>query len=75
MRPKENGVFLLEMFSHPPKPYKLWGADLWYCTECGCEVVMGYSMRAWEHFEPGFAETLEAIEARGDTLIHEYERS
>ena len=73
--PKEAGVYMLEMFGDPPRPYKLWRADLWACVECGAEIVMGYGGRAiGEHWQENFAETLATIEARGETLVREHER-
>lgn len=39
LRPLKNGVDLIEMSTNGPEA--LWSSDLWHCTECGMEVILG----------------------------------
>ena len=39
LRCKENGVYVVECCHHGMEA--IWHADLWYCTKCGIEVVLG----------------------------------
>lgn len=74
MRPKKNGVFVLEQMpvvhgalpgkDEPDKwqPYKIWQADLWQCQGCGAEQVSGWGYRpVREHYEEGFKDLLEVV--------------
>jgi len=74
-KPKENGVIVVEMFSQPPKPYKLWSADLWYCPVCGIEIVAGF---AGNPFAESYTDEMDAIikiaKEKGQTIIYDYEK-
>lgn len=47
-------------------PYKLWVADLHRCEGCGHELLAGFGMGpVAEHYEPGYAETVERLGSIG----------
>jgi hypothetical protein len=63
------------MFNEPPRPYKIWHADLWVCPQCLHQIVSGYGSEALlEHFQEGFDEYLENVKAAGGIVIYQYER-
>ena len=74
MRPEENDVRVIEWFSEPPQPYKIWCADVWMCPKCKTKIVVGFGQGAYaEHFQEGFEQSLE--NARGNyTVVNNYER-
>ena len=45
-RPVENGVTVVDMFSQPPKPYRMWQADLFECPICKTQIVSGFADKA-----------------------------
>jgi len=58
LRPKTNGVGLLDMYNPSdkaePQPYQIWDADLWACPRCGYELITGFGSRPIaEHWEEG----------------------
>lgn len=58
LRPKENGVGLLDMFrpsdETEPQPYQIWDADLWSCPKCGYELITGFGQGPIaQHWEEG----------------------
>ena len=56
----KNGIFVIEMFLHPPQPYKIWSADLWECPTCQHQTVVGFGVTPLaEHFEDKFPAILE----------------
>jgi hypothetical protein len=70
LRPKENGVFLIEQApdfnSEKPndddwRPYKIWAADLWACKTEGCDnqLLTGYGRTPKQRHEEGFERELE----------------
>lgn len=62
MAPEKNGVHLVGMAHFGPQA--IWNADLWYCPECGIQVVVGLGSKAWaERHEPGWLATLEDLES------------
>lgn len=81
LRPEKNGQSVLEQMPRdraPPgrthwylwEPYKLWRADLWKCSGCGFELVIGAGEREREfaeHFQPGFE--LELARCRKERLV------
>jgi hypothetical protein len=45
-------------------PYKVWSGDLWECEGCHTQIVHGTgNNRIAEHYEDGFAETIERLGA------------
>lgn len=74
MQQVESGVIAVEMFSKPPRPYKMWSSDLHRCPGCGHEILCGYGDNPiGEHFQNDFGEKL--VEAQTyQTVIHSYER-
>ena len=61
-RPKQNEVKVVEMFNSPPRPYRIWEADLWACPGCGTEVVDGFARApVAEHFQESFKGVLERV--------------
>lgn len=63
---KEIGVYMVEMFNNPPRPYKIWNADRMVC-KCGEEVFSGFGLNSMmmQH-EPGFEEMLEKLKVDGN---------
>lgn len=65
-RCKKNGFPFVEMangVTAPDKsePYKLWMGDMYECSDCGSQIVVGAGQRPLaEHFEPDFAKRVEA---------------
>lgn len=59
---KKSGVFAVEHFSQPPRPYKIWSADLHQCPGCGHKILKGYGSHCMaEHFQPKFQEMLDQL--------------
>lgn len=52
MKPETNGVMVIEVAYNPPTPYKIWNADEWKCPKCYQRVIVGFSAKATEIFEP-----------------------
>lgn len=68
----ENGIDVIDMFSQPPKPYRLTQADLFECPTCKTQIVSGFADKAWiQHFEGNFEHWLrKALEG---THVYNYE--
>ena len=79
-RPKRNGTYFVEGMptengapagNADPKlwaPYKLWAGDLYACTDCGAEVIVGTGMRPLaEHYMPEF--TAQVLSLAGDDYL------
>jgi len=80
MRIAKNGAYLLEMFSAPPRPYKIWFADVWQCKGCGRKIISGFGNNPLaEHFESEFQDFLDMVknsdEAKEGWLFYAYENS
>ena len=57
-----GGVIVAEMFSDPPKPYKLWYADAFKCPICGYVITAQYGNAAFAvQHEPGFEKTIGVV--------------
>lgn len=62
MRPRKNGVVVLETFDDGIKPYKIWQADLWECPSCARQTISGFAFNAIsEHFMPDFDKYLKLV--------------
>jgi hypothetical protein len=62
MKPKENGVYVVELADSVPGPYKIWVGDLWSCAGCGASVALGFSNNpVAEHWQPEFAAVLAGV--------------
>ena len=59
------GVTIIEMFSRPPRPYKLWKADILKCPRCDHCVLQSAQQPYAHHFEDGFDELVGDITAQG----------
>ena len=69
---EKNGVSVVEMFSQPPQPYRIWSADLWKCPQCQNEIVAGFGMQPLaEHFQEKFNDILERV--KSGTVFYDYE--
>ena len=73
---EHNGVYVIEMFSKPPQPYKIWRADLWRCVGCNSTIIAGFGQRPLgEHYQEDFNKLLESIKATENNLIfYDYEK-
>ncbi len=57
-----NGVTVVETSGTPPKPFRLWTADIYGCPICHAELITNFSHEPRiESHEAGFAEALWAI--------------
>ena len=71
----KSGIFLVEMFNDPPRPYKVWHADLWECQKCEEQIVSGYGQGPLsEHFQEHFDSGLANLKEQGAVIIYQYER-
>ena len=53
--PKRNGTPFVENANGAP--YKLWMGDLWECTKCASQIIVGVGQQVIaEHYEDGFAD-------------------
>ena len=74
MRPEENDVRVVDMFSSPPEPDSIWCADKWKCPICGVEVVIGFGQHAYiNHYEEDFEISLQHAK-ESSTVINNYEK-
>lgn len=63
---EKSGVYVVEYFSDPPKPYKLWSADLYSCPICGDETITAFGLSPIrEHYQDGFDELMAKAEESG----------
>lgn len=71
----KSGIYLVTMFNIPPRPYKIWHADLHECPGCHDRIVAGFGEWAIaEHYKPGFDKYLTELEQNPDVIvIKEYE--
>lgn len=75
LKPEHNGVIVAEMMQNNTKIYKLWGADLWKCPECGLEVVLGFAQRPFaEHYEGNCDILIETLKKSGKKIIYDKKR-
>ncbi len=59
---KKMAVSVVETAGTPPKPIRIWRADLHACPICSAEIVTNFAHAPMiESHETGFAEALEAI--------------
>jgi DNA-directed RNA polymerase subunit RPC12/RpoP len=66
------GVTIIEMFSRPPRPYKLWKADVLQCPRCSHKVIDSAQAPYAAHFEDGFEDML--AEAQAGECYCDFER-
>lgn len=77
-RPIQNDAYVIEYFSDPPQPYKIWAADGWACPICGHLVMAGFATVCLaEHYEPNFQHVLDRInrlkEEKEYWIVNDYE--
>ena len=46
----ESGIKVIDMFSDPPKPYRIWLADLFECPTCKTQIVHGFGHSPLSHY-------------------------
>jgi len=64
---EKNGVSVVEMFSKPSRPYKIWSADSWKCPKCSNEIIAGFGMQPIsEHFQDDFTGILKRVVSSGN---------
>lgn len=69
---EKNSVMVVEMFSDPPQPYKIWSADMWKCPTCGAEIIAGFGHQAVaEHFQEKFDDVLNKVQTNGCYVVYE----
>jgi hypothetical protein len=61
MRVLRNSVTVEELLEDGA-PYRLWDADLYFCDDCGSEVITGFGRAPFaEHWQPDYAATREGL--------------
>jgi predicted RNA-binding Zn-ribbon protein involved in translation (DUF1610 family) len=61
LKPKKNSVLVLSIASFGPA--SIWNADLWRCSRCGYEIIMGFAANPFAcHYEPGFKDLLKKVD-------------
>lgn len=61
-QPKKTGVSVIETAGTPPKPYRVWNADLLACPICNTEVISNFSHEpVIENHESGFEKIIAEI--------------
>lgn len=51
----KSGIKVIDIFSCPPKPYKIWLADLFECPICKTQIVSGFGQNPIsQHYETDF---------------------
>jgi len=73
---EEVGIFVVEMFDDPPRPYKVWAADLWRCPGCKKEAVAGFGEHPlWQNFDGSDVKFSPAwLEESKQRIVRVYER-
>lgn len=62
MRPKQNGVYFIEVLENGITPYKLWSGDLVECQNCGTEIITGIAMHPIaESWQDDFSQKIESF--------------
>ena len=63
---------VVDMFSQPPKPYRITHADLFECPLCKTQIVSGFALKSLaEHYEDKFERWLQ--KAGEGTCVYNYE--
>lgn len=58
----ETGSYMIEMFSSPPRPYKIWSCDTWQCRRCKNIVTKGYGQNPIaHHYDESFEDVLDGV--------------
>jgi DNA-directed RNA polymerase subunit RPC12/RpoP len=72
----EKGVNVIEMFLKPPRPYKIWRADLYKCPGCGAEIINGFALGPSAiHSDEDFKEIYKSVlEEENAIVIFDYEK-
>lgn len=69
------GVAVVEMAFNPPKPYKVWMADLLECRGCGMQIVGNFGNVPVASYTDAAKILLDDILRIGKaTVIYDYER-
>ena len=73
---EKSGAWLIEMFSDPPRPYKIWSCDAWKCPGCDVVIMAEFGNEAIaEYYQPDFKDILDSCkkyESAG-RVVYEYE--
>lgn len=75
MKIEKTGVFLITMFSNPPRPYKLHSGDLHKCSQCGETLHVANHLSLYEHFQPEFKEALSKLVSDPESYILQFEHA
>ena len=62
MKPEKNGVDAMETVDKRGKPYRIWSADKWRCTNCGFEILAGFAEKPTYSDQDSYNERLKNIE-------------
>jgi hypothetical protein len=72
-RIEKSGGYVVEMFSAPPRPYKIWSCDVWYCPGCENRIMKGFGNNPIsEHFHEDFEKLLDMI-SKSEYCVKSYE--
>lgn len=65
------GVTVIETAGNPPKPFRLWRADLLACPICNAELITRFGHEpAIENYEEGFASALDQAASTHRYVMH-----
>lgn len=65
----KSGNYVVDMFQHPPEPYKILNGDRWECPGCGHQIIAGFAQQPLaEHFEDRFQDLLDKVLADKNTI-------
>lgn len=70
----KSGNPIIEMFSNPQKPYKIWSADRWECPKCNHQIISGFGYEPiTEHFNNDFEDILNKVK-NNEFVVYSYEK-
>lgn len=68
---KRTGVSVIETAGDPPKPFRIWRADLLQCPICGKEMLAHFSHEpVAENHEEGFEAAMDAASKRDRYVVY-----
>ena len=61
LRPKKNAILACSRIRS--RPTAIWNADLWKCSRCGYEVILGFAALPFiYHYEADFKKYLKKVD-------------
>jgi hypothetical protein len=72
LKPFKNGVSVIETEGNPPKPFRIYEADMWVCPMCGIKIVTGFGQPVSRSYETTWYRDLQAALSNG-TIIYSHQ--